>query len=421
MRELTWLTARGRFTSVNRRSHLLKKLQSLLFTPSGKVREASEDLPSAFQWTDYSTNKTTWRRFCYCHHWVVIPFWVSRLTTVYSFTSIMNEQQRNISEFPNMTSSTRKKIPSVLCLALIVLLIPQVSSSGIFQFRLDYFNNPLSRDQDGNCCSNSSVSSSSSSLSSSSSSDYYSACSGPCNVYFRVCLKHYQNKIDTDTPCTFGEVTTQVLGEDSISNPGYIIPIPFNFSWTVSLSWQLLDPHLALSTLQVSSLLVSSLTRQFSQLCMASSLEDANTPLSPIHSPQPFASSAAIVLRHQLNWEKKAWRVSCASLLANFSGHRRLRQTLDCPLVHYQTILLLNFILIFFCLLALLFLWQKRTPENFVSRSFLREMKLAIPSVGCLLLFLLLFPPFFMHSLAHKVYHLFIFLRVRPSIILFPV
>ena len=132
----------------------------------------------------------------------------------------------------------------------------KVSSSGVFEFRFDRFENPLSRDQDGNCCSNrttllpassttfssdssSSSYSSSSSFSSSSSSSSFSdadtgSCSSPCRIFFRVCLKHYQNNIDTDTPCTFGEVTTPVLGDNTIHKPGYIVPIFFNFSWPVS-------------------------------------------------------------------------------------------------------------------------------------------------------------------------------------------
>lgn len=122
---------------------------------------------------------------------------------------------------------------------LITITSHPVSASGVFEFRFDSFDNPLARDQDGNCCNNRSSSSSSSSSylrdSVMSSSDAAS-CSNPCRIFFRVCLKHYQNNIDTDTPCTFGEVTTPVLGNNGIQTPGYIVPIPFNFSWPVSSS-----------------------------------------------------------------------------------------------------------------------------------------------------------------------------------------
>lgn len=115
----------------------------------------------------------------------------------------------------------------------------KVSSSGVFEFRFDRFENPLSRDQDGICCNNRTSPSilSSSALVSSSSSSASSdpaACSSACRIFFRVCLKHYQNNIDTDTPCTFGEVTTPVLGDNGIKKAGYTVPIFFNFSWPVS-------------------------------------------------------------------------------------------------------------------------------------------------------------------------------------------
>ena len=148
----------------------------------------------------------------------------------------------------NMTT----KVFTIVIICLINQLIP-VTGSGVFEFRFDSFDNPLGRDQDGNCCNNrSSLTSTSkssifSSLSSSSSSvATYSrdssggdsaACSHPCRIFFRVCLKHYQNNIDTDTPCTFGEVTTPVLGNNGIQASGYIVPIHFNFSWPKTCSY----------------------------------------------------------------------------------------------------------------------------------------------------------------------------------------
>lgn len=138
-------------------------------------------------------------------------------------------------------------LPLFVMIFLTSLLVNPVASSGMFEFRFDSFDNPLGRDQDGNCCNNRSTSSStnyhglrgiisdSSSPVMSSSSDAAS-CTSPCRIFFRVCLKHYQNNIDTDTPCTFGEVTTPVLGNNGIQNPGYTVGIQFNFSWPVSSS-----------------------------------------------------------------------------------------------------------------------------------------------------------------------------------------
>lgn len=67
-------------------------------------------------------------------------------------------------------------------------------------------------------------------------------CIGTCKTRFRVCLKHYQAKIDTTSPCTFGDVVTPVLGENTINlttqshQMGFINPIrfPFDFTWPVS-------------------------------------------------------------------------------------------------------------------------------------------------------------------------------------------
>lgn len=148
----------------------------------------------------------------------------------------------------NMTT----KVLTIVIICLLNLLNP-VTGSGLFEFRFDSFDNPLGRDQDGNCCNNrSSLASAStsslftslpSSASSASSVATYlrdpsggdsASCSHPCRIFFRVCLKHYQNNIDTDTPCTFGEVTTPVLGNNGIQASGYIVPIHFNFSWPVS-------------------------------------------------------------------------------------------------------------------------------------------------------------------------------------------
>ena len=119
---------------------------------------------------------------------------------------------------------------SLLLLTTVVINIQEASASGLFQFRFNSFDNPLSRDQDGVCCSDSSLSSYS--------SPFFLMCSSPCRIYLRICLNHHNNesnqdinhKINTESHCNAGKVTTQVLGEDKISSPGYIVSIPFNIS-----------------------------------------------------------------------------------------------------------------------------------------------------------------------------------------------
>lgn len=128
---------------------------------------------------------------------------------------------------------------------IVHLISLQVLSSGVLEFRFDSFENSLGRDSSGRCCSSSS--SSETSFAEVDSSDYHhqvfqdsnkkdsSICLTPCRIYFRVCLKHFQHKIDVNSPCTFGEITTPVLGNNTIQTPRYIVPFFFNFSWPVSL------------------------------------------------------------------------------------------------------------------------------------------------------------------------------------------
>lgn len=105
----------------------------------------------------------------------------------------------------------------------------QVESSGLFELRLKYFRNDNGRDNTGACCSGRSDS-------------VTGKCIGTCKTRFRVCLKHYQAKIDTTSQCTFGDVMTPVLGENTINMTsqsqqiGFVNPIqfPFDFAWPVS-------------------------------------------------------------------------------------------------------------------------------------------------------------------------------------------
>ncbi|XP_076306305.1 uncharacterized protein LOC143222954 [Tachypleus tridentatus] len=112
---------------------------------------------------------------------------------------------------------------------LMFTLVYQTRGSGVFELRLSSFTNNYGRDFEGNCCSG-----------------YRStqgSCSSVCRTYFRVCLKHYQATIDPNPPCTFGEVVTPVLGNNSVhlldkkihgfNNP---IRFAFSFSWPGTFS-----------------------------------------------------------------------------------------------------------------------------------------------------------------------------------------
>lgn len=72
----------------------------------------------------------------------------------------------------------------------------------MFELRLKHFVNSYGRDIEGHCCSGY--------------RDSQGRCSGGCNTKFRVCLKVYQDIIDPNSPCTFGEATTPILGENDV-------------------------------------------------------------------------------------------------------------------------------------------------------------------------------------------------------------
>lgn len=108
----------------------------------------------------------------------------------------------------------------------------QAESSGIFELRLKSFRNDRGRDNVGVCCSGRSEPKS-------------GKCIGTCKTRFRVCLKNYQATIDPNSRCTFGDVVTPVLGDNSVNltnqqPEGFVNPIrfPFEFTWPVSLAKQ---------------------------------------------------------------------------------------------------------------------------------------------------------------------------------------
>lgn len=116
----------------------------------------------------------------------------------------------------------------VRSLELKCVCVSQVSASGMFELRLKSFVNEYGKDSLGKCCSGS--------------ASRMGECSGVCKTRFRVCLKQYQVKIDTTSPCTYGDVVTPVLGENvvnlstSAALPSFTNPIrfPFEFTWPVS-------------------------------------------------------------------------------------------------------------------------------------------------------------------------------------------
>ncbi|XP_048015395.1 delta-like protein C isoform X2 [Megalobrama amblycephala] len=54
--------------------------------------------------------------------------------------------------------------------------------------------------------------------------------SSDCQIFFRVCLKHSQDIIQPETPCTYGTGMTDILSVDSISSSAHI-RVPFFVKW----------------------------------------------------------------------------------------------------------------------------------------------------------------------------------------------
>ncbi|XP_074535851.1 delta-like protein C [Halichoeres trimaculatus] len=58
-----------------------------------------------------------------------------------------------------------------------------------------------------------------------------------CQIFFRVCLKHSQDVISPEPPCTYGDALTEIFGADpnSISESAPI-RVPFHFKWPGTFS-----------------------------------------------------------------------------------------------------------------------------------------------------------------------------------------
>uniref|UniRef100_A0A0N7Z9Z0 Delta-like protein n=1 Tax=Scylla olivacea TaxID=85551 RepID=A0A0N7Z9Z0_SCYOL len=89
-----------------------------------------------------------------------------------------------------------------LAASTLSIIICETSANAVFELKLKHFVNSYGRDIKGHCCSGY--------------RDTQGQCSGGCNTKFRVCLKVYQEIIDPNSPCTFGEATTPVLGENDV-------------------------------------------------------------------------------------------------------------------------------------------------------------------------------------------------------------
>ena len=114
----------------------------------------------------------------------------------------------------------------IFWIILILINIFQILlADGVFEVRILSYINELGLDAEGNCCEKSPKPSP---------LDISQRCSEKCRTFFRICLKHYQVKIDVDNShCTFGQYITPVLISDNLKLSDSI-KFDFNFSWPVS-------------------------------------------------------------------------------------------------------------------------------------------------------------------------------------------
>ncbi|KAL4238752.1 Delta-like protein 4 [Mactra antiquata] len=93
----------------------------------------------------------------------------------------------------------------------ILILLPKVYCSGVFELRLKSFKNERGLDYDGNCCNG---------VKDSSNHTTGPVCTEPCHTFFTICLTNYMNSIPPDLSkdkCLFGYVLTKVLGGNNVN------------------------------------------------------------------------------------------------------------------------------------------------------------------------------------------------------------
>ncbi|EEC10839.1 jag2 protein, putative [Ixodes scapularis] len=111
-----------------------------------------------------------------------------------------------------------------LCLGL-----PAVRGSGFFELQVLGIDNPGRELLDGGCCGGVARTS--------------GRCPGQCNTIFRLCLKEYQASVDLAGPCTFGNLTSPLIGGSSFSvkthpDQQLLLRLPFHFSCSAAASYE---------------------------------------------------------------------------------------------------------------------------------------------------------------------------------------
>nr|CAB3238244.1 delta protein [Phallusia mammillata] len=125
-----------------------------------------------------------------------------------------------------MESGWFTRFLAAICIFGICLLtnLSTCQASGMFELRLNRFINDEGRDRGGNCCS-----------SKNEIREKPEHCQQPCKTAFRICLTHFQRAVDSSYKCTFGDIRTPVIGENSFDpqQTQYFQQHPIQFNFTL--------------------------------------------------------------------------------------------------------------------------------------------------------------------------------------------
>ncbi|XP_041359314.1 delta-like protein D [Gigantopelta aegis] len=109
---------------------------------------------------------------------------------------------------------------------LLIVLANQVSTTGVFEVKIQSLLNNRGQTSTGRCCSGS--------------RDSSGTCSEQCRTFFYVCLLHFQTPIPKYHSCTFGSALTPVLGGNTFGfgrefqDAPLVVSVPFMFLWPES-------------------------------------------------------------------------------------------------------------------------------------------------------------------------------------------
>lgn len=183
-----------------------------------------------------------------------MPFCQRLIITSLNFAAIIETEGYNlkVSMLKEMSSRVSMSVVGIIRLTFILVflcaLITLSMSSGRFELRILNYKNFRGELANGFCCRKTRVPEPKYIFTATvvdgksdqrhTPNSRQNVCSGPCNVYFRVCLREHLTRIVSDGACTFGNVTNAAqLGavfEFSKEYENSLFILPFDFAWRMS-------------------------------------------------------------------------------------------------------------------------------------------------------------------------------------------